>query len=139
MHPESRFKNAIFTNACIIKRRLIRRNRHTHIVKEANCWEEQWHLGFDPTAQIIYGMAPRDFSNLAKSIIREARQFSRRALAIASRLSLSQVSRILCGRVKPTKKALIKLAGGIEILRNRRREFGPSNVAGPQMRPSVGW
>jgi hypothetical protein len=94
LHPESKFENADFDNVGTTRRRLIVATELVNIGKEANRWEEQWHLGFDPTAQIIYGMAPREFSNLAKSIIREARKFSRRTLALASRLSLSQVSRI---------------------------------------------
>jgi len=87
LHPESKFENAGFTDAGITERRLIVATEIVHIGKEANRWEEQWHLGFDPTAEIIYGTAARDFSQMAASIVREARQFSRRALALASRLS----------------------------------------------------
>jgi hypothetical protein len=116
-HPESKFENAEPYDIGITKRRTVIATEVVYIGKEANQLDKQSHLGFDQTAQIIYGMSSRDFAHSSRSVIQEARKFSRRTLASASGLSKNHVSNILCGHVKPTKKALIKLSEGIKILK----------------------
>jgi hypothetical protein len=57
------------------------------IGKEANRWEEQFHLGADPEAQAEYGMAPED-QDRAIAVIRDAvDRFGQRKLAKAAKTS----------------------------------------------------
>jgi hypothetical protein len=116
-HPESKFENGDYCDTRMTKRRTVIATEIVYIGKEANQLDKQSHLGFDQTAQIIYGMSPRDFLHSCKSVIQEAYQFNRGALALASGLSKRQVLYMLGGHAKPTKKSITKLAAGIRTLR----------------------
>src|SRR5262249_10865698 len=100
-HPEAKFENGQAHDIGITKRRTVVATEIVHIGKEANRLDEQSHLPFDETAQIVYGMSPQDFTRSAQSIIEEAFQFNRGELALASGLSKRQVLYMLGGHAKP--------------------------------------
>ncbi len=116
LQPESKFENADQLDQGITRRRHIKAIGIAQIGKEANRWEEQYYLGLEADAQIIYGMAVEDQKRWAASILVECRSYSQRALALASGLSLRHVSRVLCCRSKATIRVLIKLQAAIKVL-----------------------
>lgn len=60
VHPESKFLNGDYIDTGETLRRHIVVDSVIHIGKEANRWEEQFYLGEDRAAQIVYGEARTD-------------------------------------------------------------------------------
>ena len=58
--PEAKFRNGEPIDCGLTQRRHVKVKGVVAIGKEANRWEEQFFLGEDPQAQIIYGQSPRD-------------------------------------------------------------------------------
>ena len=58
LHPEAKFLNGDYVDRGPTMRRHIRVAGMRYIGKEANRWEEQFHLGYDPEAQIEYDGGP---------------------------------------------------------------------------------
>jgi hypothetical protein len=58
LHPESKFHNGDYTDRGFTRRRQVRAMVPEYIGKEANRWEEQYHLGLDSEAQTDYGLSP---------------------------------------------------------------------------------
>ena len=112
LQPESKYRQADYTDRGRVERRHIAATYVEHIGKEANRWEEQYYLGEAPEAQIEY----RDALPAVEALRREARAFSQRALARASGVSLRQVSAILCGKAEPTPRTVRALERGIRVL-----------------------
>ena len=81
--------------------RRIMRRCHIHaleiqrIGKEANRWEEQFHLGADPDAQVEYGLSPRDWEQLVTMTRKAIRQCSQRKLATAAQISRNTLSAVV--------------------------------------------
>src|SRR5262245_46007836 len=88
----------------------------------ANHLEEQFYLGRDSDAQIVYGMSKQDFQKFAEKIIREARKNSRRELARASDFPLSKISALLNDQLKPNAQALLKIHDAIKALEKETDE-----------------
>jgi len=51
LHPEAKFLGGDYTHRGLTRRRHIQVTEIQRIGKEANRWEEQFHLGADPEAQ----------------------------------------------------------------------------------------
>jgi len=58
LHPESKFENGESFDTGPTRRRHVEVTAVGHIGKEANKWEQQFHLGFDAEEQIYYGTSP---------------------------------------------------------------------------------
>ena len=117
LHPEWKFNNASFTDSGFTVRRHIIATAIEHIGKEANRWEELWHLGDDPQARIIYGIAPDDLKSVQDSILQVCQNYKVRELARASQLSVGEISALLNNKCNPTQETLIKFLAGIEKLK----------------------
>jgi hypothetical protein len=61
LSPESKFVNGEPFDIGPTQRRHVKAIAIHHIGKEANRWEEQFHLGFNEDDQIDYGLSPQDF------------------------------------------------------------------------------
>jgi len=59
LHPESKFHNGDSTTRGFTRRRHVPATVTEHIGKEANKWEEQFHLGLDLEVQTDYGLSPK--------------------------------------------------------------------------------
>jgi hypothetical protein len=95
LHPEAKFLNADFTDAGITGRRHVLVTHVEHIGKEANRWDEQLHLGADPSARTSYGVAPDDLVRCKGRITASAGRHRVRSLARAAGIDAGQASRIL--------------------------------------------
>jgi hypothetical protein len=58
LHPESKLPNADYTDRGFTSRRHVWAMVTEYIGKEANRWEEQYHLGLDAQTQTEYGLSP---------------------------------------------------------------------------------
>ena len=108
LHPEAKFGNGDYTDIGFTTRRRIvvsqeKGDEILHIGKEANRWEEQFYLGADPEAQIIYGTPPEDDERLRGSVLKGIRQFGVRKVSRESGVSVGTVSEIKCGKGKPKR------------------------------------
>ncbi len=97
LNPEAKFLGADYTDAGTTLRRHVRASSVEHIGKEANRWEEQFFLGFDPEAQISYGQSPDDYARLRHEALLACRPFKIREIARTAGLSGSTVSAFLHG------------------------------------------
>jgi hypothetical protein len=94
-----------------------------HIGKEANRWEEQFHLGLDLEAQTEYGIVPTDRERILEILVRAAGQkFGQPALATAAGVSLSEVSAVLLRKHRSTPVTLAKLYRAISQLEREASE-----------------
>ena len=122
LHPEAKFHNGDYLDRGVTRRRHIVATAVKHIGKEANRWEEQFHLGRDLEAQTEYGSAPEDHERILDIVVRAAEKFGQRALAKAAGVSLREVSAIVCGEWKPTTTTLAKLYWAVSQLESACRE-----------------
>jgi transcriptional regulator with XRE-family HTH domain len=124
LHPESKFHNGNYTDRGFTRRRHIRALATEYIGKEANRWEEQLHLGLDLEAQTEYGVTPSDHERILKLVRHAGERFGQRKLARASNTSLSVVSAILIGKLRPTPVTLAKLYRALPLLQREALEEG---------------
>jgi hypothetical protein len=107
LHPEAKFDNGDYLDAGPTVRRRVRpRGPIQAIGKEANRWEEQFYLGINPEAQIIYGTAAADLSKYQADIASRAGGFSVREISREARVSIGTISTIRRGRGNPVEKTL---------------------------------
>ncbi len=116
LHPEDKFLNGDFTDSGGTSRRHIEVAGIEHTGKEAERWEEQFYLGLDPEAQIVYGDAPAAREVRLNDLIRAGERFGRRRLASTSGVSLGEISMVLRGVRKPGLAVIGKLIHGISEL-----------------------
>ena len=121
LHPEAKFDHADYMDSGLTARKHVIVTSTEHIGKEANRWEEQWYLGLDKDAQIIYGMSPKELEAQWNAFMNECQNYSLHKIAKASELDVALVSRLITGKVKPTRQTLMKLQDGIISL-NRESE-----------------
>jgi hypothetical protein len=109
LHPEAKFENGDYWDKGPTVRRHVIVSAVNHIGKEANRWEEQFHLGPDPEAQLEYGFDPDSGGEIMQSIQRAAKALGQRGFAKEAGVSLRQVSSIVTGKARPTAKTVAKL------------------------------
>lgn len=116
LHPESKFLNGDFLDSGKTQRRHIIVKSINYIGKEANKWEEQFLLGFDPDAQIEYGVCPELKREILQSIRQAVEQHGAQVVADASKLSARHILEIAKGKKNPSKKAITKLHTAVKAL-----------------------
>ena len=94
-HPEAKFRNGEPLDSGLTERRHVRVKGIVAIGKEANRWEEQFFLGEDPQAQIVYGQSSRDRERERQELRGEIERWGVRRLSRESGLSLGLVSGVL--------------------------------------------
>lgn len=117
LHPESKFSGGNFTERGFTDRRHVRAIAIEHIGKEANRWEDSVELGEALAQELIYGESPKDEETRLARVVQACRKCNRRRLATLSGVCLREVTRVLTGKVKPTKETLDRLeTASVEIL-----------------------
>jgi transcriptional regulator with XRE-family HTH domain len=116
LHPEAKFQDGDYADSGITSRRHIAATAIEHIGKEANRWEEQFHLGLDSDAQTEYGTSPEDHERILDVVRQAGKKFGQRMIARAACVSLRDVSALLCGKQEPTPATLKKLYRAIPRL-----------------------
>jgi hypothetical protein len=109
LHPEAKFEGGDYTDAGVLQRRHITVAYVEHIGKEANRWEEQFHLGEDPHAQIVYGQSGRQQKRLDREIREAIRRRGVRRVARESGLSVGLVSGIMRGECRVSERSVRRL------------------------------
>ena len=79
LHPEAKFLGGDYVDTGELQRRHIEVAYVEHIGKEANRWEEQFHLGEDPQAQVVYGQSGRQEARLSREVRKSIRASGRAA------------------------------------------------------------
>jgi plasmid maintenance system antidote protein VapI len=103
LKPESKFENGDFSDRGTTHRRHVHATSVEHIGKEANRWEERLYVGLGLTAEIGYGVASEDCTNLCQSLKRLATQIGQRALARKLGISRSYLARLISGEALQLK------------------------------------
>ncbi len=109
LHPEAKFHNGEFVDSGPTSRRHVLATAPEHIGKEANHWEEQFHLGLDVAAQTEYGPSPQGRDRSLEVLAQANNRFGQRTLAETAGVSLSEVSAVLLGKRDPRLATLAKL------------------------------
>ena len=95
LSPEAKFENGRPFDQGPTRRRAVRANGFIHIGKEANRWEEQFFLGLDPEAEIMYGSAPDGRSAMVEELRRAKALVGERKLTDAIGISRGTLKRLL--------------------------------------------
>jgi hypothetical protein len=120
MHPESKFENGERQDRGLTLRHHIRAVAVEYIGKEANRWEEQFHLGQMREAQIEYGASPKHIEALLRTISHACRIFTSARLAASASLSRQELGKILKGEAQPRASTLTALLSAIARLESER-------------------
>ncbi len=110
LHPEAKFHGGRYTDRGPTRRRHVEAVAVQLIGKEANRWEEQFHLGADPEAQSEYGMTPEDRERAMAAIQEAVAAHGMQTIARRAKVSRQHLHDILAGRKTPPNAMLMKLA-----------------------------
>src|SRR5215217_8678128 len=97
LHPESKFHRGDYTDRGFIRGRHVRAMVTEFIGKEANRWEEQYHLGLGSEALPKCGLSPEGRERALEAVRQVADTRGQRKLAAAAGVSLSELSDVLLG------------------------------------------
>jgi hypothetical protein len=117
LHPEAKFHHAAYLDAGPTERRHVRpRGPIGHIGKEANRWEEQFHLGANPEAQITYGATADELALYRQVVAERASRFRVRAIADRAGVSIGTVSAVRHGLGNPSRETLAAIDRAVGAL-----------------------
>jgi DNA-binding phage protein len=116
LDPETKFLNGEYIDRGPTVRRHVHVAGVRYIGKEANRWEEQFHLGIDPEAQIEYDGGPDAVERARAVICDAAAAFGQRSLARAAGVAREQLRAILKGESQPRPKTIARLLWAMSIL-----------------------
>ena len=118
MHPETKFLNGDYLDRGFTKRRHVFVKAIQHIGKEANKWEEQIYAGYDPTAQLEYGICDEQKTAMLEAVLQAIKMYGTSRVAATVNLSERHVLKIYKKETVPSGKALMRLHTAVKILEN---------------------
>jgi hypothetical protein len=95
------------------------------IGKEADRWEEQFYLGYDPETQIEYGTGEESAQLVHTRICKAAKVYGHRELARTAGVAREQLRAILKREPQPRPKTMAKLLRAISDLGRARGSAPP--------------
>lgn len=116
LHPESKFLNGDYLDTGPTERRHICVAGIHHIGKEANRWEEQFYLGYDPETQIEYGTDESGTASIRERVCRAARKYGQRRLADMAGVSRERLRLFVTGKATPRAQTIRRLLRAISVL-----------------------
>jgi transcriptional regulator with XRE-family HTH domain len=117
LHPEAKSANAAYLDAGTTQRRHVRpRGPIRHIGKEADRWEEQFHLGANPEAQITYGSPDEELASYCDAVAARAVRHGVRAIAEVAGVSIGTVSAVRRGLGNPSRETLAAIDQAVGVL-----------------------
>jgi hypothetical protein len=122
LHPESKFYNGDAFDRGTTERQSINAVAVVCIGKEANRWEEQYYLGLNLDAQIVYGIAPPDPKQLRREFKLALAKcaIGQREIAKRTGLSRTTVAMLLAGKpVRNTDEIMHRV---LTVLQDAERE-----------------
>jgi hypothetical protein len=87
-----------------------------HIGKEANRWEEQFHLGANPEVQITYGSPAAELDRYRDAVAERAARYSVRAIADVAGVAIGMVSAVRRGLGNPSSETLAAIDRAVGVL-----------------------
>jgi plasmid maintenance system antidote protein VapI len=108
LHPEAKFLNAEPFDRGRTARQPVRASGIELIGKEANRWEEQFLLGEDDDAQVIYGLLPAS-DDFHGQLGRFVERFGLSRVAGAAGVSRPTLTKLVKMKAPPTKRMRAKL------------------------------
>ncbi len=121
LNPERKFHHADYTDSGTTERREIHVRTVQHIGKEANRWEDQFFLGYDPEAQVDYGPKPDTYRSLRAQALKGCEPFGVMEVSRAAAVSHGVVSEFLRGKVHPSVQTLNKILAALPQLDEARQ------------------
>jgi hypothetical protein len=121
LHPETKFLNGDYLDRGPTVRRHVHVAGVRYIGKEANRWEEQFHLGYNPEAQIEYDGGPEEVERVRVRVRRAVGAFGQRRLAQVSGVSREQMRTIINTGAVMRKGTVARLLGAIAALARTSR------------------
>ncbi len=119
LHPESKFENGEPFDIGPTRRRHVEVTAVRHIGKEANKWEEQFHLGFDEDEQMDYGTPPAGVCGL-DAVLRKT-GIGQRRLANESGLARETIAK-MCRGEQVRKTTAAQVWNAVSRLSNQQTE-----------------
>jgi DNA-binding phage protein len=116
LHPEAKFLNGDYLDRGPTVRRHVHVAGVRYIGKEANRWEEQFYLGYDPETQIEYDMGEGGSEVLLARVCEAERTHGQRNLAKTAGVAREQLRAILKGEAQPRLSTVAKLLRAISLL-----------------------
>ena len=116
LHPDGKSVNANYTARGITSPRHVTAISVCLIGKEANRWEEQFHLGTDPETQAEYGTKADDRMQQEDRVRSGIRKHGALAVARQARLSRQHVANIAGGDSEPSSAVLAALSVAVQAL-----------------------
>lgn len=113
LHPEAKFLNGDYLDRGATARRHVQVAGIRYIGKEANRWEEQFHLGHNPEAQIEYDSGPEATVLTRDRICKATAAVGQRVMAKASGVSREALRAIISGKAAPRAKTVARLLAAI--------------------------
>ena len=121
LHPERKSERGDYTNRGYTGPKHVSAVAVEYIGKEANRLEEQWHLGLDDEAQIVYGL---EGGNLVLKELQDAcSRFGLNTIAQRLRIPQSRLRRILKVSVPVSLNLLVKLLAVEREFAEEKREY----------------
>ena len=117
LHPESKFMNGNFIDKGKTQRRHIIVETINYIGKEANKWEEQFFTGFNPNAQIEYGISIEQKKEMLQTVLNAISVYGLKCIAQKAKVSERYVSKIVKSETNVSDKILLKLYSAIQLLK----------------------
>lgn len=116
LHPEGKFEGGDYLDTGSTRRRHIHAIAVVHIGKEANRWEEQQVLGFDPDFLPNYGLAPAAETSLRELVLQAVELTSVVAVSRAMSITPRKLHTALEGGVQP-EELLAFAAVAVRVVR----------------------
>ncbi len=129
LHPEAKFHEGDYLDSGVtVRRHIVPMSTH-HIGKEANRWEEQYHLGIEEDAQVEYGTRLDEDIQAVDDVIPAVRGLGITAVARATGLSPRTVSAIVKRKQRPTVDVTMRIARAVgEIQQTKSRQDAKTNA-----------
>jgi len=118
LHPEAKFLHGEYFDRGATARRHIQAAEIQRIGKEANRWEEQFHLGGDPEAQAEYGVSVDDQDQAIAMVRNAVARFGQRKLAKAAKISRNTLAAVVNGTTALPPQAAGRLRQAVKKLSN---------------------
>jgi len=117
LHPEAKFLNGDYLDRGPTRRRHIVVSEVRYVGKESNRWEQQFHLGAEPEAQIEYGSEPKERERFLARLREAVKEQGVSAIARAAKISRQHLYSVLRGNAIPSDHVARRL-NSIFLVRN---------------------
>jgi hypothetical protein len=116
LHPEAKFLHGDYLDRGPTERRHVHVTAVRAIGKEANRWEEQLHLGYNPEAQVDYGIGEDGIAAVRARVREAVRVYGQRRLAQTAGVARERLRLFIAGKANLRAKTVARLLSAISAL-----------------------